>query len=258
MKKSMLLRVAVAVLDKKQEEQLIKNLVAMSIEMLMEFDIAQYEKNFKCLRENLQNIDLVIMDYAFLETHKEKMLDFYEENKKCVPIFMGTPVEKICDYLILRPIGHIADANHIEPKNKEDNTRKLCELIIKNIYRNFETKTDNQTIYITTRQQSYAIPKEKILYCQSDLKYTIFVVDDGRIVRKIGRLQDIKEKYLWDFERIHQSFLVNPQRVAGVDKTSNELILNENTRVPYSRKYGDIVNNMFKNGYSGVKNEVSN
>lgn len=252
----MLLRAAVTVLNKKQEEQLINNLIGVSMELKMEFDIARYSNNFKCLIENLQDIDFIIMDYAFLEYHKEQLSLFYEKNKKCLPIFMGRPVEKICDYLILRPIGHIMDADHIEPQNKEDKIRQICELIKKNIYQNLDSKADNQTIYITTRQQSYAIPKEKILYCQSDLKYTIFVLDDGRLIRKLDRLLDIKDRYLWDFERIHQSFLVNPKRVAGIEKSCSELVLDENTRIPYSRKYTDVVNDMFKNGYSKAKNEV--
>lgn len=160
---------------------------------------------------------------------------------------MGTPAEKICDYLILRPAEHFDNADSVLPENEEDKIRQICNYTVKSINERFKEKTDNSIIYITTRKESYAIPKESIIYCQSDLKYSVFVIDNGMIVRKLEKLQEVQNNYLWDFLRIHQSFLVNPKRVTGIDKTMNEIIFDNGLKVPYSRKYAEQVKGLFKN-----------
>ena len=129
----------------------------------------------------------------------------------------------------------------------ENKIQKVCELFVKIAKEGFINKTDNSVIYISTRQDSYAIPKDSILYCKSDLKYTVFVTDNGMLIRKLEKLQDVENKYLWDFMRVHQSFLINPQKVKSIDKTTNEIILSNNTRIPFSRRYSADVHDLFNN-----------
>ena len=65
------------------------------------------------------------------------------------------------------------------------------------------------------------------------------------LVRKLEKLQDVEDKYLWNFVRVHQSFLINPHKVKRIDKTTNEIVLLDNTRIPFSRRYSATVHDMF-------------
>lgn len=233
----MLLKIALAIIDSNQKQELARRLVGLSMVLKYEFDISEYTYEYELLLNNTKNIDILFMDYEYLKRYRDKLSEIYVSNNKCLPVFLGTPTEKICDFLVIRPIEYIENAVSVEPEDENGKIKRLCDIIISNIKHNFEKKIDNSIIYVTTKQESFALRKESIVYCQSDLKYTLFIIDDGRIIRKLEKLQDVEDKFLWDFERIHQSFLVNPQKVIGVDKASKEMILEGNLRVPISRKY---------------------
>lgn len=253
----MLIRIAVALLNKTKaechtkkstaEDNLAMKLAVISLIMKVEFDIACYSNDFDKLLKNLKNLDVIITDFDTLNKNRDKINRMYSINRKCLPILVGSNREKICDYLMLRPIEHIDSIDNIDPENHENKIQKVCELFVQIANEGFINKTDNNVLYITTRQESYAIPKDSILYCQSDLKYTVFVTDSGMLIRKLEKLQDVEDKYLWDFVRVHQSFLINPHKVKSIDKTANEVILSNNTRIPFSRRYSADVHDLFNN-----------
>lgn len=243
----MLIRIAVAISNKTQEEKLVLKLTGISIVMKVEFDIALYSNSFDKLVDNVKNVDIIISDFDFLQKHKERLGELYVKNSRCLPIFLGPDREKVSEYLMIRPVQHIIDIDNIAPEDENDKIKKVFDFFMEIVNKQLEAKSDNSVLYITTKQGSYAISKDSILYCRSDLKYTVFVIDNGMLVRKLEKLQDVEEKYLWDFKRIHQSFLVNPKKVKGIDKSANEIVLADNTRIPFSRKYVSEVRNLFNN-----------
>jgi len=243
----MLIRIGVAISNRNQEEKLVLKLTGISIAMKTEFDIALYSDCFDKLINNIENIDIVLVDFNILERHKETIDRIYKGNINCLPVLLGAAQKKLCDYLIIRPIEYIDSAESIFPEAENDKIKKICNLFIGIANKGFDEKTDNRVIYVTTRQNSYAIPKDTIIYCQSDLKYTVFVLDSGMLIRKLEKLQSVEEKYLWDFKRVHQSFLVNPKWIEGIDKITNEVVLSNNTRIPFSRKYAADLRELFNN-----------
>lgn len=251
----MLIRIAIALSETTREgdyeknstdeEALAMKLAVISLVMKVEFDIACYSNHFDKLLRNLSNFDVVITDYDTLNENRNQIDKMYMANNKYFPILVGKDREKICEYLFLRPIAHIDGINDIDPENVEDTVKKVCEMFVQIVNRGFLDQTDNSILYITTRQDSYAVPKDSILYCQSDLKYTVFVTENGMLIRKIAKLQDVEDKYLWDFIRVHQSYLINPHKIKRVDKTENEIVLSDNTRIPFSRRYSAQVHALF-------------
>lgn len=241
----MLIRIAVAISDKTNEKKLVMKLTGISIVMKVEFDIALYSENFDKLYDNIENLDIIISDYYFLQKHEKKLGELYVRNNKCLPVVIDPNQENLSKYLVLRPIGYIEDIENIIPENENDKIRSICDLFITITNKHFEDKSGNSVIYITTKHDSYAVSKDSILYCRSDLKYTLFVIESGMIVRKLDKLQNIQENYLWDFKRVHQSFLINPNKIQSIDKNTNEIILSNQTRIPFSRKYAFEVRELF-------------
>lgn len=241
----MLIRIAVAISKKEQEEQLVFKLTGLSMVLKNEFDIALYSNDFDRLLDNIKNIDIVISDFTVLERNIEKIGELYTRNGRCLPILLGPFKEMVSKFLIIRPVEYIENIENICPEDKDDKIRKIVDLFTNIVNKGLKEKTDNDVLYITTRHDSYAIAKDSILYCQSDLKYTVFVLDNGMLIRKQEKLQAVQEKYLWDFIRVHQSFLINPKKIESIDKISKEVILSKNTRVPFSRKYAMEVRDLF-------------
>jgi len=243
----MLIRIAVALSDQIKEKKLALKLTGISIVMKTEFDIALYASNFEKLVNRIEDIDIVIADFDVLQRNKSILGDLYERNNRCLPILIGTKRERVGDFLIIRPVEYVDSIDNIEPESENDKIKRICDLYVHIVDVGFENKNDNSVLYVTTRQGSYAVAKDSILYCQSDLKYTVFVVDNGMIIRKLEKLQDVEDKYLWDFLRVHQSFLINPKKAKSIDKCTNEIILSNDTRIPFSRKYSADVRELFNN-----------
>ena len=241
----MLIRVAVAVLDPDQENKLMMKLTGLSMVMDVEFDMAKYSCDFDGLSRNIDNIDVVLLSLDFLSLNQGRICELYKKNPRCLPILVAEKRNNFIDYLAVRPIEYIETIDSIDHENKDGKIRRICDLFIETINTDLKDKTYNNVLYITTRKGSYAIPKESILYCQSDLKYTVFVLDNGMFVRKLEKISDVAEKYLWDFKRVHQSYLVNPERIETIDKTTNEVILAGGIRIPFSRRYSSDVHTMF-------------
>ena len=57
------------------------------------------------------------MDYEYLKRYSDKLSEIYVSNNKCLPVFLGTPTEKICDFLVIRPIEYIENAVSVEPED---------------------------------------------------------------------------------------------------------------------------------------------
>lgn len=229
------------------EDELAMKLTVISLIMKVEFDIACYSHDFDKMLKSIEKLDVVITDFDTLNHNKSKIGKLYLLNQKCLPVLVGEDRGTICEYLFLRPIEHIDSIGSVNPEDDNNKIKKICELFAKIANDGFLNKTDNSVLYITTRQDSYAIPKNNILYCQSDLKYTVFVTEDGMLIRKLEKLQDVEDKYLWDFVRVHQSFLINPHKVKSVDKTTNEIVLSNDIRIPFSRRYSTDVHDLFNN-----------
>lgn len=236
---------AVAVLDSKQEATLVHKLNGLSMVMNVEFDTATYSRDFDALSRNMEKLDLVLLSLDFLALHEARIHELYRNNPRCLPILFAEQRNNFIDYLAVRPIEYIETIKSIDSEDPNSKLRKICDQFIETVNCNLNNKIDNRVLYITTRKGSYAIPKESILYCQSDLKYTIFVLDNGTLIRKLEKLQDVMNKYLWDFQRVHQSYLVNPARIETIDRTANEIILSGGIRIPFSRKYSSDVHTMF-------------
>lgn len=253
----MLIRIGIALSNKvnddcntkktSPEDELAMKLTVISLIMKVEFDIACYSRDFDKMLKSIGNLDIVITDFDTLNNNKNNIGKLYLLNQRCLPVLVGESRETICDYLFLRPIEYIDCIGSVDPEDDNNKIKKVCQLFAKIANDGLLNKTDNSILYINTRQDSYAIPKDSILYCQSDLKYTVFVTEDGMLIRKLEKLQDVGDKYLWDFMRVHQSFLINPHKVKSVDKTTNEIVLSNDTRIPFSRRYSANVHDLFNN-----------
>lgn len=225
----MLIRVAVAVSSKKIAQALTNRMVSFSLrssycEEDIEFDFSYYS-NLTAVLKCSKKIDMSIISYEILDENKNILAVLYKNNPAAISIPLGLPDGKICDFLALRPAGHLGT-----PDDQEQ-IDKLCLWCAEGMM----DSTD--VLQMKTRQGCYAITASSILFCQSDQKYVMVVTDSGEIFRKLDKLDHLVMLLPDYFIRVHQSFLVNSHRISGLDKTSWEILLDSGNRVPVSRAY---------------------
>lgn len=225
----MLIRVAIAVRNKIVAQKLTNRIVSFSIrqsgsEEDIEFDFSFYD-NLPKLLKSARNIDMSIISFEILEENQDILASIYRSNCVMFPVPFGLPDEKVCEFLALRPAGHLRNADD------QEQIDRLCTWCAEGMLGNTDV------LQIKTRQGCYAITASSILYCQSDQKYIMVVTDTGEIFRKLEKLDQLAPALPDYFVRVHQSFLVNAHRISGLDKSSWEIILDSGHRIPVSRAY---------------------
>ena len=104
----------------------------------------------------------------------------------------------------------------------------------------------NHVIQLNTKQGVFAISVASILYCTSYQKYVAIITDDGKEFRKTGKLDDYVSILPEYMVRVHQSYLVNAKFIKTLDKTSWELILSDEERIPISKAYRNFVSDFIQ------------
>lgn len=228
----MILRAAVAVTSETQARALSDALVRAALKEHpelsggdLELDVALYFDRCEDLLRALPELDLAFFSYEFLEGCLPRLRELYRKNPCCLPVAVGRPEGDLCRYLELRPAGYLAGA--------EDEARieALCLACAE------EQAASGQVLQIVTRQGSRAVSLSTVTYCRSDQKYVLLVTDSGQVYRKLGKLSELAAQLPKRFVRTHQSFLVNWDRVSGLDRRTWELVLDSGERVPVSRAY---------------------
>lgn len=225
----MLIRIAVAVCNNITARKLTNRIVSFSLrrsggEEDIEFDFAYYDDLPKLLKQS-QNIDMAMISYEMLEENRDILAMLYRSNPVMFSVPFGSPDEKVCEFLALRPAGHLRSPDD------QDQIDRLCLWCAEGMM----DSTD--VLQLNTRQGCYAITASSILFCQSDQKYVMIVTQTGEIFRKLDKLDQLTLTLPDYFIRVHKSFLVNSRRISGLDKTTWEILLDSGNRIPVSRAY---------------------
>jgi len=236
----LLIRVLIALENKKDIETLTNKLLHYSIENNdVDLNIA-YVDDLERLYDIFDEIDISFVSYTLLSDGFHLLANIYHKNPSCLMIPVGLPDEDICRYLSVRPAGHLQG---VESQCEINDLCSWCKNEIEN---------NNEVLQISTRQGSYAITLSSICYCQSEQKYISVFTNSGKIYRKLGKLDEFSQKMPSDFLRVHQSFLINIKQAIGLDKSSWEIEMKTGEKIPVSRVYRKMTEEILKNVFSKV------
>ncbi len=238
----MIIRVAILSDNKRIVNEISKSLIAFSVKndfdkKAIELDIAIYKNQIDEFVNNYKNIDIAFITYESLEIDTALADKLFVLNPMCFPVLVGSPKQKICSFLALRPAGQVSE------EIESPIIAKLCLSFVKVI------ASSNHVLQIHTRKGDYSISVQSIVFCQSDQKYVTIVTDSGKNYRRIGTLNQLQINLSDGFIRVHQSFLVNLKKIKSVDKVTWEIETNEGYHIPVSRPYRQKVQDYFKNSF---------
>lgn len=140
------------------------------------------------------------------------------------------------DY-ILKPVNEYEFCNAIN--NAIDKTRE-DELLVQTAHfeKQYTSKDSPEKIVLRTSDTLHIVNIREINYCKSDNSYTTFFICGQKPVlvsRSIKEYEELLSSY--NFIRPHQSYLVNMNAIACIDKTDGGfIILNDKTEIPLSKR----------------------
>ncbi len=139
------------------------------------------------------------------------------------------------DYL-LKPIDS-DDLKETIKKIKKFNLKHRTTDRLEKILMNFNSNSLDKKIVFNTDGKLLFLESDEILYAESDGNYsTIFLVDGQKIVLT-KKLKEVNELLPEDsFFRIHNSYIINLNKIKEFLKTDGYVILKSNHKIPVSRQ----------------------
>ena len=139
------------------------------------------------------------------------------------------------DYL-LKPIDS-DDLKETIAKIKRYNHRNISTDKFERILLNFNNRLHHKKITINTDGKLVFLEPDDILYAESDGNYsTLYLINNKKIVLT-KKLKEVCEILPRDyFFRIHNSYIVNLNKIKEFIKTDGYVVLENNKRIPVSRQ----------------------
>lgn len=151
-------------------------------------------------------------------------------NKFAIQAFKFSAV----DYL-LKPVEETEFCNAVDRAIERVNQKQMQHIRL--MLENLDRSNENRRIVLRTLEQIHVVNIKDIVRCQADNTYTTFYLTNGENILVSKGLKEYEELLCENgFFKIHQSHIINLQFLRKIDKSSEEVILSDKTRLPLSQR----------------------
>ncbi len=197
--------------------------------------------------EALEYLDKNTPDCLFLDIEMPTMDGFQFIQKltnKNFPVIITTAYNQYAikalkneaiDYL-LKPID-TDDLKETIVKIKKFNSKNFSIEKLEQILLNFNASLINKKITLNTDGKLLFLESDEILYAESDGNYSTIFLTDGQKIVLTKKLKEVNTLLPSDsFFRIHNSYIINLNKIKEFLKTDGYVILKSNHKIPVSRQ----------------------
>lgn len=189
------------------------------------------------------DVEMPIMDgFMFLE--KLQSINFSIVFTTAYSEYALRAIKKEAHDYLLKPISEADLKETIEKLKKQKYQINNPSEIFERILVEFNDTLSTKRIAVHTDGCLIFIESQKIIYAQAEGSYTTLVVEDEKDILLSKKLGEV-EKMLPEkaFYRVHNSYIVNMNKIKKFYKNDGYVILENNKKIPVSRsKRGDFLN----------------
>ncbi|MEZ4971603.1 MAG: LytTR family DNA-binding domain-containing protein [Flavobacteriaceae bacterium] len=225
----------------------IKALQSLSWELTNFSDEIKVVASFTDPFEALKYLEQYPPDCLFLDIEMPTMDGFQFIQKlqnKEFPVVITTAYNQYAikalkneavDYL-LKPID-TDDLNATIAKIKKFNSKNYTAEKLEKILLKFNSDSLQKKITINTDGKLLFLQSDEILFAESDGNYSTLFLSDGQKILLTKKLKEVNQILPKDtFFRIHNSFIINLNKIKEFLKTDGYVILQSNHKIPVSRQ----------------------
>lgn len=216
--------------DESYELERIKDmLISITYKLGISADISAFNNSRSIL--NLISKTPNAFDLLFLDMYIDENMGLdiaravRERNQECAIIFITAFSDKMAD-----SFEHRVSAYLVKPIEEE----KLAAALRTGL-RHLDV---TPSFYLCIKGMDYSIPFHEIMYFESQLKELhLFCKGKQEAIVFTGILSSLSGLPTEYFHQCHKSYIVNFSSVRMIDKTSHEIVLENERRLPISRAY---------------------
>ncbi|AKA35153.1 MAG: DNA-binding response regulator [Muricauda sp.] len=225
----------------------IKALQSLSWELTNLSDEVNIVASFTDAHEALKYLEKNTPDCLFLDIEMPTMdgFQFIKNLKnKNFPVVITTAYNQYAlkalkneaiDYL-LKPIDS-DDLSETIAKIKKYNSKNLTAEKLEKILLEHNAEASHKKITINTDGKLMFFSSDDILYAESDGNYSTIFLSDGQKILLTKKLKEVNELLPSNcFFRIHNSYVVNLNKIKEFLKTDGYVVLESNHKIPVSRQ----------------------
>ena len=139
------------------------------------------------------------------------------------------------DYL-LKPVDS-DDLSETIAKVKKFNLKHYSADRLEKILMNLNSTATQKKITINTDGKLLFLENNEVLYAESDGNYTTLFLSDGQKILLTKKLKEVYEMLPKEcFFRVHNSYIVNLNKIKEFLKTDGYVVLESNHKIPVSRQ----------------------
>ncbi|WP_405411230.1 LytR/AlgR family response regulator transcription factor [Maribacter sp. Asnod1-A12] len=139
------------------------------------------------------------------------------------------------DYL-LKPID-TDDLEETIVKIKKFNSKNFSVEKLEMALLNYNSKSLHKRITLNTDGKLLFLESDEILYAESDGNYSTIFLTDGQKIVLTKKLKEVNDLLPSDsFFRIHNSYIINLNKIKEFLKTDGYVVLKSNHKIPVSRQ----------------------
>ena len=139
------------------------------------------------------------------------------------------------DYL-LKPID-TDDLEETIVKIKKFNNKNFSVEKLEMALLNYNSRSIHKRITLNTDGKLLFLESDEILYAESDGNYSTIFLTDGQKIVLTKKLKEVNELLPADsFFRIHNSYIINLNKIKEFLKTDGYVVLKSNHKIPVSRQ----------------------
>ncbi|MCD8361613.1 MAG: LytTR family transcriptional regulator [Lachnospiraceae bacterium] len=174
------------------------------------------------------------MDVLVCDVSDETVMPAIRETKRKNPAVMVLPIAD----------SHVPPARYVRPEIMpialfwKPLLKKEVEQTVLQVMAMFRRRMADRPdmLEISDRRKTQYVPYADILYLEAREK-KVFLRTEYREFGLRGTLREMEESLPEYFLRCHKSFIVNRQRITGIDRVEQMVELTEKIHIPISRNY---------------------
>jgi len=225
----------------------IKALQSLTWELTNFSDEINVIASFTNPNEALSYLEKSMPDCLFLDIEMPTMDGFQFIRKltnKNFPVVITTAYSQYAlkaiksqalDYL-LKPID-TDDLEETIKKIKKFNSKNFSVEKLEMALLNYNSRAVHKRITLNTDGKLLFLESDEILYAESDGNYSTIFLTDGQKIVLTRKLKEVNELLPSDcFFRIHNSYIINLNKIKEFLKTDGYVVLKSNHKIPVSRQ----------------------